>query len=76
VRRVIDRLKDDGTKVLVHDYTGCSRALRYYEIEGGGHRWAEPNARNGNFVVKKLGKASHEVSTVWEIIRFFGLTKM
>ena len=76
VSRTMDSVATDDTKVVVRDYTGCARPLRFYQIENGGHRWADPAARNGIFIVKKLGTASHEISTAEEIVRYFHLIKM
>jgi len=76
VIRTMDRVANDDTKIVVQDYIGCSRPLRFFHIENGGHRWADPAARNGSFIVKKLGTASHEISTAAEIVRYFHLIKI
>jgi len=69
------KFKDDETKVHVIEYKGCNKKLKYYKVEGGGHRWPDKKASNG-FIIKKLvGKASLEMSSADEIIEFFGLIK-
>lgn len=69
--------KEDGTSIKVHDYKGCKKPMRYYEISGGGHRWPDSEAKNGMMVTKlmKIGIASHEISAAQEIIDFFHVIK-
>ncbi len=73
---LIDRLhrEDDHTRVWVHRYRGCRKPVVWYRIEGGGHRWPDPEARNGPLRVRVLGlgRASHEISAaelLWAVFQ-------
>ena len=66
----LDKISDDHTVVDFNDGENCRAKFRYIDINGGGHRWADPSATNGSLL---LGYASHEISTAKEIITFFGL---
>jgi len=71
------KFKDDGTKIRIYNYEGCEKRLRFYDVQGGGHRWPDESASNG-FMIKKamnVGSASHEINTADEIVDFFQLIK-
>jgi polyhydroxybutyrate depolymerase len=71
----IDTITDDNTTVNYHKGLNCTASLGYYQVNGGGHRWPEPNASNTLLIVNKLnlGFASHEISTAQKCIDFFGI---
>ena len=62
--------QDDSTIVHQYDIAPCSAKVRYFEVEGGGHRWPNPDAYN---LLPKLGYVSHEISAGEQIVNFFGL---
>ena len=70
----LDAIKNDRTKVVVERFVACQKPVVFYHIQGGGHRWPDPNAKNG-FVLRKalnLGSASHEIHTaeaMWGIFQ-------
>lgn len=66
----LNKISDDHTVVDFNDGENCRAKFRYIDINGGGHRWADPSATNGSLL---LGYASHEISTAEEIVMFFGL---
>ncbi len=62
--------ENDSTIVHQYDVSPCSAKVRYFGVEGGGHRWPNPDAYN---LLPKLGKVSHEISAGAEIVKFFGI---
>ena len=65
--------EDDDTFIKQYDSGICNANIRYYNVEGGGHRWPDPSGDNGVIITSLAGTASHEISTVEEIISFFGI---
>lgn len=65
--------KDDYTHVFVEQHTQCQAPVLWFDIYGGGHRWPDPAATNGRFLVKSLGlgQASHELATAEILWAFF-----
>lgn len=70
---IINTITDDNTSVNYQEGLNCTESLGYYEVKGGGHRWADPSASNIPLIVNKLnlGFASHEISTAEKCIDFF-----
>ena len=67
------KYKDDHTVVKIKRYKSCKKEILFYNVQGGGHRWPEPDAGNG-FLIRKtfnLGWASHEISSAEVLWRFF-----
>lgn len=68
----IDAVNQDRTRVVIERHQGCQKPVLWYDIEGGGHRWADRSAKNG-FVLRNalnLGSASHEINaaeTLWAL---------
>jgi len=69
----IDAIADDNTTVDYKAGLNCTKALGYYKINGGGHRWPDIDASNKPAIVNllNLGFASHEISTAKKCIDFF-----
>lgn len=65
----IPDLYDDGTRVRLRSWRGCSAPLRQFIIDGGGHTWA--GNRNSRWLERLLGKASLDISATFEIEAFF-----
>ncbi len=71
--RKFGRFKDDHTIVATKTYKKCREKVIWYDVKGGGHRWADPEAGNG-FIIRKtlnLGWASHEISSAGKLWEFF-----
>jgi len=66
----LDAQAFDGTIVKHYTATPCSAKVEYFDVQGGGHRWPNPDAKN---LIPALGKASHEISAGEKIVQFFGL---
>jgi len=66
-------LKDDHTQVIRRRYGDCNAPVVWYDVEGGGHRWPDPSARNGRLITQRLhlGWASHEITTAKILWRFW-----
>jgi polyhydroxybutyrate depolymerase len=62
---------DDGVSVVRRDFTGCTAALRYFEIEGGGHGW--PGARRGAIRPRAADRepAVRDIDAGAEALRFW-----
>ena len=69
----LNTVDDDNTIVNVNDGQSCTAAVRYFDVQGGGHRWPDPSADNGAITIAIVGYGSHEFSTAKEIVKFFGL---
>lgn len=67
---ISDHYPDDGTRVRLHVYRGCTAPLRHYIIEGGGHTW--PGNHDRRWVGALLGPTSRDISATFEIESFFG----
>jgi len=68
--RILDPA-EDGVRVKRTDWTGCRAALRYFEIEGGGHSW--PGARPLR-LIRLTGGAEpfiRDIDAGQEALRFF-----
>ncbi|MCW8930717.1 MAG: hypothetical protein OQL19_10810 [Gammaproteobacteria bacterium] len=57
--------KDDHTTVHIKQWENCLLPVVWYKVKGGGHRWADRDAKNGLISrnILNLGWASHEFST-------------
>lgn len=64
-----DHYPDDGTRVRLHAYRGCSAPLLQYLVQGGGHTW--PGNHTYRWVEKALGPTSRDISATFEIETFF-----
>ena len=71
--RTLDVVDDDQTSVDFYRGDGCNMAFKYLDVVGGGHRWPDPSADNGLIITSIAGYATHEISTVKEMVDFFGL---
>ena len=69
----LNPVKNDHTSYKITLFDKCLAPVKYIEIIGGGHRWADPTAKNGWLIVKKLnlGYASHDISAAKGILEFF-----
>lgn len=66
---ITDHYPDDGTRVTLHAYRGCTAPLRHYIVDGGGHPW--PGNRVSRLVERHLGRTSRDISATFEIESFF-----
>jgi polyhydroxybutyrate depolymerase len=66
---ITDHYPDDGTRVRLHVYRGCTAPLRHYIVEGGGHSW--PGNYDRRWVEAFLGQTSRDISATFEIEEFF-----
>lgn len=59
----------DGTRVVVHDWSGCERGarVRFFAIEGGGHTWPGSPLE----FHRSLGPKSLDLDASAAIVRFF-----
>ena len=73
LEKSLDDVDDDQTRVDFYRGDSCSKAFKYLDVVGGGHRWPDPSAQNNLVITAIAGYASHEISTAKEMVSFFGL---
>lgn len=72
LQKSLDAIDDDHTRVDFYKGDTCSKPFKYLDVVGGGHRWPDPSGDNSLVITSIAGYASHEISTVDEMIEFFG----